>query len=216
MTDEHSSTTSGGADELPRLLAALSHPRRRQVVTMLSDGSQPSTLAELVAAIRAPDSSASAPGDHEASLDSLGVSLHHVHLPKLTDAGFVEYDPVSRTLAPGPRLTERDTEYAPLLADRLDDEPTDSEACLFATPAIRAVLTVLDEAGDAELAVSSVATALSAHVGGSPRTHTIRLRHSLLPKLAETGVVDYDTGRETVSLRHDLSSLGGSSSPAHP
>ncbi|QCJ47805.1 hypothetical protein [Haloprofundus sp. MHR1] len=212
MTDEQSSATADDVDELSQLLAVLSHPRRRQVVTLLSDDSHPSTLTELVAAIRTLDSPTPTAADREASLH---LSLHHVHLPKLTDAGFVEYDTASRTLTPGRRLVGRDTDQVPSLAAHFDDERTGSGVRLFSTTTMRATLAALDT-DDEELDVSDVAAALSARVGGSPQTHAAHLVHSLLPKLAEAGVVDYDADRGTVSLRYRSPPLGGSSSPAHP
>lgn len=203
MTDEQPSTVPDRADELSQMLAVLSHPRCRQVVTQLSADPAPSTLTDLVAALRALDDSTSESHTDDATSESLAISLHHVHLPKLAAAGLVEYDPTSRTLARGSRVGSGDIERASSLLTRLDDELSDAEVRLFATPTMRATLTVLHDTVGTELSLSSVAAGLSAQFGGSDRTHAMRLRHSLLPKLVAAGVVDYDESAETVSLlRH--------------
>ncbi|KTG09960.1 hypothetical protein AUR64_10110 [Haloprofundus marisrubri] len=215
MTDEQLPSVPDDADELSRMLAALSHPHCRHVVAQLSADSAPSTLSELVSALRASDAPASDPVADDSASESLAISLHHVHLPKLADAGLVEYDPSSRTLARGHRLDTRDTELAAEFVAQLDDELSSAEVRLFATPATRATLSVLRDAVDTELSLSSVAAELSAQLGGSRRTHASRLRHSLLPKLAVTGVVDYDESTKTVSLRHHSVLCDDPSSPVH-
>ena len=39
-------------------------------------------------------------------LDRLSVILHHTHLPKLDQLGFIEYDPNSQTVVRGQRFDE--------------------------------------------------------------------------------------------------------------
>jgi DNA-binding transcriptional ArsR family regulator len=41
-----------------------------------------------------------------ADLDAMTHALHHAHLPKLADAGYVEWDPGSETVSRGPRFEE--------------------------------------------------------------------------------------------------------------
>ncbi|MDG5762097.1 transcriptional regulator, partial [Natronococcus sp. A-GB1] len=38
--------------------------------------------------------------------DSFETELHHVHLPKLTDAGFINWDPQTETITRGPYFDE--------------------------------------------------------------------------------------------------------------
>lgn len=70
---------------LGNVLSALCHPIRRSVLAKLArDGSVTRrTLAETVAADGAVD---------EADVDRVEVSLHHNHLPKLADEGYLDYD----------------------------------------------------------------------------------------------------------------------------
>ncbi len=75
-------------DELLRLLAA---PERRLILTVLHerDGG-PVTLDSLARAVR--DRLSDSDRDRSPTKHDLRVSFHHVHLPKLSAAGVVEYD----------------------------------------------------------------------------------------------------------------------------
>lgn len=73
----------GGADAFE----VLSSPPRRRALTALRD--EPATLDDLVEAIPSGDGTrVAADGERD-----LRVSLYHVHLPKLVDAGVVARDP---------------------------------------------------------------------------------------------------------------------------
>jgi len=61
---------------------------RRRVIGVLRDRGTPIDLEELATAVAGRRSGAGA-----VDADGLSVSLHHVHLPMLDDAGFVDYDP---------------------------------------------------------------------------------------------------------------------------
>ena len=47
----------------------------------------------------------------ESSRREVTIGLYHVHLPKLDDAGFVEFDPDDQTVAPGSRITTSDARF---------------------------------------------------------------------------------------------------------
>ena len=70
----------------------LSAERRRIVCDVLVDEGTPIQFGELAAAVAARET---APPDPDAA-DNVAVALHHIHLPKLTDAGIIDYDPDTR------------------------------------------------------------------------------------------------------------------------
>jgi len=78
----------------------LSDGQRRRALNYLSESEGVVTLGELAERVTRA----------EEDPERAAIALHHGHLPKLTDAGLVEYDPVSRTveggsdLAGGPQL----------------------------------------------------------------------------------------------------------------
>jgi len=77
---------------LSELFDILSHPRRRFVLGYLdeTDGAvQTDSLAERIAVWEGAD----APGDSSvAAVEDIKLSLHHVHLPKLEESGFLTHD----------------------------------------------------------------------------------------------------------------------------
>lgn len=48
---------------------------------------------------------------------SYDIELHHVHLPRLKDKGFIEWDRDAATITRGPAFDEVRTVLQPLLAD---------------------------------------------------------------------------------------------------
>ncbi|TYL39126.1 transcriptional regulator [Natronococcus pandeyae] len=80
---------------LDELLEALSKPPRRRILTALAEAN-PRDEAEF------------APGEFTSAArrQELLTRLHHTHLPKLDEAGFIEWDPDSKTITRGPRFDE--------------------------------------------------------------------------------------------------------------
>ncbi|MFB6207535.1 MAG: ArsR family transcriptional regulator [Haloglomus sp.] len=78
------------------MFEALSHPRRRRILTVLVEAN-PGDNDEFV-----PDDFTPTDGE----LDGFVISLHHNHLPRLHDAGFIEWEPRTETVRRGPRFDE--------------------------------------------------------------------------------------------------------------
>jgi hypothetical protein len=82
-----------------RLLAALSHRRRRTLLAVLSRTDAPMALDDLATEVaRAEASSGSAETDAEA-VRIVRLSLYHAHVPQLADSGIVRYDRERRTVS---------------------------------------------------------------------------------------------------------------------
>lgn len=106
--------TQTGSDTLNESFEVLSHPCRRRILTRLfesnprdEDGFDPIELA-------------SRAGDPEL----VGVELHHVHLPKLAESGFIDWNRDENVIRRGPRFDE----IVPLLrltANYRDELPAD-------------------------------------------------------------------------------------------
>ncbi|SNZ03082.1 hypothetical protein SAMN06269185_0186 [Natronoarchaeum philippinense] len=80
-------------DQLPtqELLGAVASDRRRAVLSVLADVTSPidaGVIARGVAVREAADDTRSLSD----RIEDVHVSLHHVHLPKLADAGLLSYD----------------------------------------------------------------------------------------------------------------------------
>lgn len=88
--DSDSDSGSGfdfDSDSLDRLFDALSDPHRRYAIDYLHDQSQPVSLERLAAAVAAREAGRAIEGGFERRI---ALKLHHVHVPKLEEAGLVE------------------------------------------------------------------------------------------------------------------------------
>lgn len=80
-------------DESHRLLTS---PRRRLLLSYLSTRSDGSvSLDELIDIIAERECPDPGPATHR---ERILIDLHHVHLPRLADAGVLDYDPVAETV----------------------------------------------------------------------------------------------------------------------
>lgn len=70
---------------------ALSDPRRREVIRLLDEADESMSLMDLAREIVRREGEESQPVD-EAELKQVLISLYHIHVPKLADAGFVRYN----------------------------------------------------------------------------------------------------------------------------
>jgi hypothetical protein len=100
MTDTSGSpwdhTDGGKRSTLDQLFEALSHPYRRRILTAIAtrnpqheDDFTPAEFA----------------GDDE-KFEQCLTALHHNHLPRLDEAGFIEWDREAKTIRRGPRYDE--------------------------------------------------------------------------------------------------------------
>lgn len=80
----------------PTAFDVLAHPTRQRLVSVLHDREGRSIAVDALATeLRDRTPQGFAPAASDVRLES---ELHHVHLPKLTDAGVLEYDHDARTV----------------------------------------------------------------------------------------------------------------------
>lgn len=114
MTEELPADDGISTDELFELLA---NERRRIVVAYLLGRDGPVAVEEVVDHVVAEIESSVGRAERDPRV-SVGVSLHHVHLPKLDDAGAIEYDP-QRQLVRGTGALQA---FEPYLVERRSDD----------------------------------------------------------------------------------------------
>jgi len=73
-----------------------SSPARRAVLAVLAEHASSMTLGDLASEIAAAGTDATGDVDRR----NLEVVLHHNHLPRLADAGLIEYDPTAHSVRP--------------------------------------------------------------------------------------------------------------------
>lgn len=83
------------SDAVDAVFDLLSNHRRRHALSYLAGRDEAVTLDELARELARREGTV-----HEAACQQVMTALHHTHLPKLADAGFLEYDERSRTVVP--------------------------------------------------------------------------------------------------------------------
>lgn len=72
--------------------------RRRHTLAVLADRSEPIDLEGLAAAVAATEDGVD--DDDPDDVATVATTLHHIHLPKIADAGVASYDPAAKTIVP--------------------------------------------------------------------------------------------------------------------
>jgi hypothetical protein len=106
-------TADGGTDRsLDRMFDALRHPYRRRILLLVSEHNPRDEDEFSVEDLATEDD----------DLELLTTELYHAHLPKLAEAGYIEWDEEKRTIRRGPNFDE----IGPLLrlmTDHQDELP---------------------------------------------------------------------------------------------
>lgn len=89
------SQSSAPTDQLCR---ALSHPIRRRVLVALADAATPLTARDVATEVASDESDDGRTEPSSADVESVLISLVHVHIPVLEDANLIEYDSDSRII----------------------------------------------------------------------------------------------------------------------
>ena len=100
-TEVHTSPSSERTEiSVEAIFDVLSSPYRRHVLSYLSDATTPTTIGDLAYHVAAweEETSIAEVSDDEAS--EAEILLYHVHLPKLTSVGLVNYDAESGAVTP--------------------------------------------------------------------------------------------------------------------
>lgn len=95
-----------GGDRLDDLFEAMSHPRRRFALQYIHESDTPCSVEELTTEMVAWEARQPVAERSGADRGDIEVALVHNHLPKLADAGFVDYDHADRRVAAADRTDE--------------------------------------------------------------------------------------------------------------
>jgi len=182
----------------------LADPRHRRILSILRSRSKPTTVDELGRRLATTDRD-DAETVTERALASIRIDLRHRCLPNLEAVGWIDRQPE------GIRVDEaRFVETVGLSPPELtasSDRAWNVVSALLARPYRRDVLSVVATHDD-RLSVTDLAVELQERQatrtdGDEPLT--LALHHVDLPKLAATGVIEYDPGRKSVRRTDRLS-----------
>ncbi|KDS90139.1 hypothetical protein FK85_21410 [Halorubrum saccharovorum] len=105
-----------GTHKLETVLDVCNHKHRRIVLATLANREQPIPIKDLTNAIiehnhHTPPTEA----DNE-TVTQVRINLHHVHLPKLAEAGFIQYDPERKAVESTPQIGREESHLSTILA----------------------------------------------------------------------------------------------------
>jgi predicted transcriptional regulator len=100
------------SEPINRLFGVLSHPHRRRILRTIAEAN-PRQIDEFT-----PEEF----GADGRDLDRFRLELYHVHLPKLADAGYIDWDRSAGTVCRGPNYEEIEPTLD-LLLDHEEDLP---------------------------------------------------------------------------------------------
>jgi DNA-binding transcriptional ArsR family regulator len=207
--DERPNVGGSGTDqtELDAVFACLESSERRRILQLAHERAPNSVPVEAVPTAVAARTNAKPPGDVTSEeRREAETAVHHVHLPKLTDAGLVERDGDAIALADHPAfddsrivsVVEVDVDVGPESLDTLFGAIADARR--------RDVLDVLSHQYG-RIHVETLARELltdpetneSEVPGEDVESALVGLHHVDLPTLAETDLVEYDPDAGTVA-----------------
>ncbi|WP_224338405.1 DUF7344 domain-containing protein [Haloprofundus halobius] len=109
-------------ERVTNTFSTLADPARRYVLDYLAKQATPVSFDRLTTRVAAWHTDSDPDAVDEATLTEMRTALYHVHLPKLAETGYIEWDADTHTIRRGPHFDE----IAPLLqlmADHEDELP---------------------------------------------------------------------------------------------
>lgn len=108
---------STSTPDVDAVLAALRHPRRRYLLSALAERDSARSLTGLATDVVAREDDEPRENVTTEARERCRIALHHVHLPKLTALGIVDYDPDGE-----PTVQAADTDQVSAVLDGLGSE----------------------------------------------------------------------------------------------
>lgn len=81
-----------------RVCEIVSHPTRQEIVQVLRENETPTTTKTVASELDDIDGNQSIGVDSTEKSERVVIALSHLHLPKMADAGLIDYDPETRTI----------------------------------------------------------------------------------------------------------------------
>lgn len=189
------------------LLRATADPRRRAALMALrTQGDLPlSDLATLVAARE----KAIAPSEVTSSQrDTVLTTLHHNHVPKLTETGLVVCERDGAEPVVRPTMLVREGTAVDVFETAFSDGLSGEAITTLLEDPIREYVVLLLRESDSPFALADLAREVAAMGSADDQvaseeavsSTTVSLHHIHLPKLADVGLVEYDAADRLVEL----------------
>lgn len=184
------------------LLDCLNDRRRRQILQVLGNTSESVTERELAEKLVVDSGKESIEDVAEATIEGVRIRLQHVHLPRLDDAGLVNWNEDEETVESTDHPIYDDPEFQQLLEIGCDD--WDEAVGSLVDGRRHRILSVLESREDSvrrDVLAHEIAAREANAEAWTDAVDSIRseLHHVHLPKLESAGLVEYDVDDGTVT-----------------
>ena len=105
-----------GAPELDTVLDVCEHKHRRIVLAALADQQQSLSINDLTNAIVKHNHHTPPTEAADEIVTQIQTGLHHIHLPKLAEAGLIQYEPERQVVEPTAQLDRAESHLSAILA----------------------------------------------------------------------------------------------------
>ena len=196
--------TPGPLTDVPtECYEVLRSPRRLRVLEVLGRRGTRLPPAELTTALldRMESDRPTGQARHEVRL-----SLVHNHLPRLEDAGIVDWTDAGVALVDVPPVHPADLS---VFLDVCGGDHAEELLETLVDPVRMRILSVLED-GDSPLSLEQLATRLSADAGEpfcDADRAAVALHHTHLPAMADVGVISYDRASKSITRDDDSISV---------
>lgn len=185
---------AGGREELDALFSSVANHERRQILETVYERA-PDALTTRDLALELCD---------QEFVQETRVSLEHAHLPRLDDAGLVEWDSVCGFVRSANHDLLEETEILDITGQQFDSETLDDIFQALADHRRRTALSVLDQQSR-QMDLDALATkvrivegVLGQETPSDRERIQTSLHHVHLPTLADAGLISYETDSRIV------------------
>lgn len=105
-----------GAPEFDTVLDVCEHKHRRIVLAALAGQQQSISINDLANAIIEHNHHTPPTEAADETVTQIQTALHHVHLPKLSETGFIQYDPERQVVEPTAQVDREKSHLSAILA----------------------------------------------------------------------------------------------------
>lgn len=105
-----------GTPEFDTVLDVCRHKHRRIVLAALANQQQSISINDLTNAVIKHNHHTPPTEIADETVIQIQIGLHHVHLPKLADTGFIQYDPERQVVEPTAQVGREESHLSAILA----------------------------------------------------------------------------------------------------
>ncbi|NKE38067.1 hypothetical protein GWG54_20190 [Natronococcus sp. JC468] len=185
------------------ILSSLREPRRQHTLRILLDRTSPLDLRELATNLTAAEQEQPLLDVAPKDVDAIQAALHHVHLPKLEEAGLIDWNQSAGTVTTTNHPTLSDPKFQQMVA--IGSPGWNTVIANLAVKRRRVILATLKDAESPLTRIELARGVISRESGAVDDEQDpaedllVELHHIHLPKLEQAELISYDTNTGTAT-----------------